>query len=237
MLRIERNKNDVRKIKIYAFTIVFVATASLGWCQQDKRIALTFDDGPRPAVLQNLLPLLSRFHVPATFFVIGSIAQSNEKWLLEEHRLGHEIENHSFGHENLKKTFLKHGPNAIRLSIEKTARIITEIIGKKPRFFRPPFWEITKDIENFIRSSHTVMKLGRPDVNTKDYEDAANHRTPAVLTARVKWLIAQRERKKIFHHVLVFHELPITIEALKELIPYFKKEGYTFSRLDGLLTR
>lgn len=224
----------MRKIYICAFTITLLITASLGWCQQDKRIALTFDDGPRPAVLQSILPLLSRLHAPATFFVIGSVAQSNKEWVLKEYELGHEIENHSFGHENLKKTFLKYGPNAVRLSIEKTARIIMEITGAQPRFFRPPFWEITKDIENLIRPSYTIMKLGHPDINTEDYEDAVKHRTPVILVARVKRLIAQRERQGFFHHVLVCHELSITVEALRELIPYFTKEGYAFSRLDEM---
>lgn len=224
----------MKNMRAYVLASIIIAYASFGWCQQKKHIALTFDDGPRPIVLQNLLPLLSRFRVPATFFIIGSVAQSNKGWLLKEHQLGHEIENHSFGHENFKKTFLTHGAYAIQQSVEKTALIIAEITGKTPRFFRPPFWEITKDIEDLIRPSYTVMKLGHPDVNTEDYEDAAKHRTSAVLVARVKRLIAQRERQGFFHHVLVCHEIPITVEALKELIPYFKKEGYTFSRLDEI---
>ncbi len=85
------------------------------------------------------------------------------------------------------------------------------------------------------QAGYRVVKLERPDVNSMDYEDFAKHRTAEVLIARVKKLIELRERNKNYQHVLVFHELPLTAEALKTLIPYFREHGYRFVRLDELL--
>ncbi|MDP1629263.1 MAG: hypothetical protein Q8L57_01440, partial [bacterium] len=85
-----------------------------------------------------------------------------------------------------------------------------------------------------IAEGYAVMKLGNPDINTLDYEDAAKNRPPEILTERVKNLIADREREGKFQHILVFHELPLTVKSLTNLIPYFKTLGYEFVRLDEI---
>ncbi len=201
----------------------------------EKIIVLTFDDGPRPKVLKNLLPLLKKHDVTATFFVIGANASDNAELLWYMSRAGHEIENHSWGHENLKKLYKQKGAQAIISNIAKTDQIIHEITTIKPCFFRPPFWEITDEIEkNIIPLGYIVMKLNDPDINTMDYSDFSNNRPPDVLVERVKKLVLSREKLGKSIHILVFHELPITVKALETLVPYFKKNGYKFARLDDL---
>jgi len=76
------------------------------------------------------------------------------------------------------------------------------------------------------------MKLADPDINTMDYSDYSKKYPPEALVKRVKSQIASREKQGLYNHVLVFHELPITVEALKALIPYFQNQGYKFVRLD-----
>lgn len=200
-----------------------------------KQIALTFDDGPNPKVLPELLALLEQHDTPATFFVIGSVAKDNSAWLKREASAGHEIESHSYGHDNFKKIFPKRGETWVIQNLAKTAAVIEEATGKKPRFFRPPFWEITDEITKIIEDEgYTTMRLAKPDVNTLDYEDVDKNRSSAALVARVKKLIENREKKGLITHVLVFHELSLTAKALKDLIPYFKIQGYEFVRLDKL---
>lgn len=202
-----------------------------------KQIALTFDDGPNPKVLADLLPLLKTHAVHATFFVIGSVAEdkNNSEWLKKETAAGHEIENHSYGHDNFKKKFPEKGAAWIAQNLEKAARAITETTGRAPRFFRPPYWEITDEIARIAEShGYTVMRIAKPDINSLDYDDVDKHRSADTLTERVKKLIAGREAKGLAKHVLVFHELSLTVEALKTLIPHFKSRGYAFVRLDTL---
>jgi peptidoglycan/xylan/chitin deacetylase (PgdA/CDA1 family) len=205
---------------------------------EEKIIALTFDDGPNPKVLTVLLPLLSKEKVPGTFFVVGGNARNHPEYLREEAALGHEIENHSFGHENLKKNFRNRADwrKALLQSLKKTSDSIENAVGIRPKFFRPPFWEINPDIQKAIeQAGYRVVKLEHPDVNSMDYEDFAKHRGPDILIARVKKLIELREQNKSSWHVLVFHELPLTVEALKTIIPYFREHGYRFVRLDQIL--
>lgn len=204
--------------------------------ENSKTIALCFDDGPNPRILKDLLPLLQKHSAAATFFVIGSVAIANKELIKEMHDFGHEIENHSWGHENFKNLLAAKGPEAVKSSLIKTSDIIFQITGRKPVFFRPPFWVITSEIEQLaIPLGFKIMKLENPDINTLDYDDAAKHHSCEVLIERVKRIIAARERQGKFNHVLVFHELTISVEALQTLISYFQNQDYQFIRLDETL--
>lgn len=177
--------------------------------------------------------MLKKYDAPATFFVEGAIASANEKLIKKIYDAGHEIENHSWGHEHFKALFEKKGATGIKSSVSKTDNAIFKATGRHSRFFRPPYWQITDKIEEIIAPlGYKIMKLDNPDINTEDYADAEKHRLPEVLAKRVKKIIAGRERQKIFDHVLVFHELSVTTEAMETLIPYFQSQGYKFIRLD-----
>ena len=212
--------------------------------QTPKTIALCFDDGPRPWVLKELLPVLEKYKTPGNFFVIGCFVPQNKELVRKMHEAGYEIENHSWGHENFKKLYKEKGASAIKSNLNRTYKVICDatgtckIPGKTPLFFRPPFWQITNEIEKIIADEgYIVMKIGKPDINTMDYANFEGKRLPEVLIERVKSIIAKRERQKIFTHVLVFHELPISTKALKTLIPYFQNQGYKLIRLDKMFPK
>lgn len=201
--------------------------------KHQKIIVLCFDDGPRPWILKKLLPVLEEYNVPATFFVMGWAVAENKKIIKKMHDAGHEVENHSFGHEDLKILYKEKGAEAVKKTIKRAGDVIFETTGRHPRFFRPRSWDITEEIEKIIiAEGYTVMKLDKPDINTEDYLDFEKRHPPEILIKRVKYFVADREKHKNFNHVLVFHELPITAEALKTLIPYFQTQGYKFIRLD-----
>jgi peptidoglycan-N-acetylglucosamine deacetylase len=201
------------------------------------QIALTFDDGPNSKILKELLPLLQKYNAKVTFFVIGGVAIGKKEWLKREIAEGHEIENHSWGHDNFKKMFKTGGSERIKIDILKTEKIILEITGRKSRFFRPPFWEVNKEIQKIVEGlGYKVMKLEKPDINTMDYDDASKYKSSDILTERVKRIIAKRESRGVLNHILVFHELPITVKSLKTLMPYFQKQGYQFVRLDKIFS-
>lgn len=226
-------------IAFVSLTFLFSFPSISRAADEEKVIALTFDDGPNPKVLNALLELLSQKNVPGTFFVVGGNAKNHPEYLRKETALGHEIENHSFGHENLKKNYRTRTDwrSALLESLEKTSHIIVKETRIRPKFFRPPFWEINLEIQKAVeQAGYRVVKLEHPDVNSMDYEDFAKHRGADSLIARVKKLILLREQNNTYRHVLVFHELPLTVEALKTIIPYFHEHGYRFVRLDTLLS-
>ena len=106
---------------------------------------------------------------------------------------------------------------------------------------RPPDWEIWPELAQRIEArgyhimnkSTTLAPILR-DVDSEDYfcagKDLSKCPQPS-LHDYVLRSIGQRERKGLFDHVLVFHELPNSVEVLSHLIPELKKRGYTFVTL------
>ena len=78
-----------------------------------KKIALTFDDGPNPAVTPQLLDLLDRYSVPATFFLIGKFVSECPGLVQEMSVRGHLLGNHTDTHANL--IFQSRGGNSRRV--------------------------------------------------------------------------------------------------------------------------
>ena len=97
-----------------------------------KKIALTFDDGPDPRWTPQILDILEREHVPATFFVVGANAEAHPGLLAREWNDGMEIGNHSFTHPE------QMGPLRTRLELDATQRVIEAVTGHMTTLFRAP---------------------------------------------------------------------------------------------------
>jgi cellulose synthase/poly-beta-1,6-N-acetylglucosamine synthase-like glycosyltransferase/peptidoglycan/xylan/chitin deacetylase (PgdA/CDA1 family) len=100
-----------------------------------KRIALTFDDGPSSQWTPQILRVLQRYQVPATFFLVGTQAAQHPDLVREEHRLGYEIGNHTYTHVD---------PSTVpgweaASQVDLTQSVITGLTGVRPRLFRPPY--------------------------------------------------------------------------------------------------
>jgi peptidoglycan/xylan/chitin deacetylase (PgdA/CDA1 family) len=98
-------------------------------------VALTFDDGPDPAVTPEVLELLSARSARATFFCIGRRAEVFPDIAAEAVRRGHTLENHTWSHPN---AFACYPPAAMRRQIRQTQEALEKISGRTPRFFRAP---------------------------------------------------------------------------------------------------
>jgi len=98
-------------------------------------LALTFDDGPNPAFTPQLLDILASHDVRATFFMLGSRAQTQPALVRQIAAAGHLIGNHSWSHPNLALS----SSSRIEDELSRTSEAIEEITGAPVRFFRPPF--------------------------------------------------------------------------------------------------
>jgi len=98
-------------------------------------IALTFDDGPDERVTVQVLDILDRYRVKASFFCIGEKATAQHSLVTEIIRRGHSVENHSFHHRYL---FAFSSPSALKREIVSTQKALSSH-GISPRFFRAPF--------------------------------------------------------------------------------------------------
>ena len=98
-------------------------------------IALTIDDGPDPVVTPQVLEVLERYGVRATFFVIGARAERYPELCREIVRRGHAIEDHSQRHRH---NFALLGLKGITQELQAAQVTLTGLTGKRPRFFRAP---------------------------------------------------------------------------------------------------
>ena len=99
------------------------------------QVALTFDDGPDPRVTPQVLDLLDRHQVKASFFCIGEKAAAHPDLVRDIVRRGHSVENHSHRHS---RAFALYGFSRLCREVEAAQSIIARITGRAPEFFRAP---------------------------------------------------------------------------------------------------
>ncbi|HTX40914.1 MAG TPA: polysaccharide deacetylase family protein [Acidobacteriaceae bacterium] len=96
--------------------------------------ALTYDDGPNRAWTPQLLDLLARHHIRATFFLIGRFVREQPELARAIHTAGHRIGNHTVSHPWLTLE----SPHRVREELAGCNAAIEDAIGERVRFFRPP---------------------------------------------------------------------------------------------------
>jgi len=100
-----------------------------------RKLAITFDDGPNPAITPKLLDLLDRYNARATFFVIGRFVRECPALVKETVARGHEVGNHTELHPNLFWL----NPTKVQVELRLCHDAIRGAIGRPPKWFRPPF--------------------------------------------------------------------------------------------------
>ena len=101
---------------------------------RERRLALTFDDGPSNET-PRFLELLDRLDVPATFFVCGKNVDRRPRIARSIVSAGHRIANHSYSHPKL----ITCGPRRVREELSRTQLAIEDATGAQPTLFRPPY--------------------------------------------------------------------------------------------------
>ncbi len=107
-------------------------------CKTDQKVvALTFDDGPDPVYTPQVLNVLSRYSVPATFFLLGRNIVEHPHVAREVYRRGHAVGNHTFTHPLLPRCGVL---DAMR-ELTSCHRALRDVVGVKSRLMRPPYGE------------------------------------------------------------------------------------------------
>jgi peptidoglycan/xylan/chitin deacetylase (PgdA/CDA1 family)/sulfur carrier protein ThiS len=153
----------------------FRATGSY---QQPKAVALTFDDGPSYLFTRRFLAVLKRFHVTATFFVIGKFVQQYPDIVKSEAEAGMVVANHSWSHPNYPP-FRKLPAARIRQEVADTEHLLLGM-GISSAFFRPPGGSYSPTVIEAARTFDNRVVLW--SVDPKDWERG---RSAASITAAV----------------------------------------------------
>ena len=187
-----------------------------------KKIALTFDDGPHPAQTDEILRLLSKHGIKATFFVVGQNVKNNPEVTARVISEGHEIGNHTYSHPNLKTLSEKD----LRGEIKKTEQILFEICEYRPKLFRPPCGFCDENTVKAVSQMDYYIILWT--VDTLDWNHTKAQDIVDGVTKNVK------DGSIILCHDYIGRN-GHTAEALDILIPKLKNEGYQFVTVSELL--
>jgi len=185
-----------------------------------KKIALTFDDGPNERSGE-LLDMLTRLNVPATFFVVGFRAEEQPELMRALHLGGHQIENHTYSHPRLTTLTA----DQVESELSKAAAVIRAITGQPARYFRPPGGhtdEATKEgaaRQGFIGVYWTV--------SCSPYEGA-----------EARGLAEHVIKNASDGGIIQMHNgEPAATSALPKIVEELRSQGYTFVTLSALLSK
>lgn len=122
--------------------------------ETEKKIAITFDDGPSVYTLE-VLELLKKYNAKATFFCIGKNIETHPEILQKVIAEGHLVGNHSSSHS---KFFDFYNEDKITEELQKTDQLLEKFTSKKINFFRPPYGVTTPSIGRALkRTGHKVI--------------------------------------------------------------------------------
>lgn len=126
----------------------YKSTFLLQGSSKEKRVALTFDDGPDETFTPLVLDELNKAGVKATFFVVGNRIEANPDIIQRIVNEGHAVGNHSYSHPN----YLKLSDEEFRKEIDTTDKLIQTYIGHRPSLVRPPYGGVTENQINWLAS-------------------------------------------------------------------------------------
>lgn len=187
-----------------------------------KQIVLTFDDGPHPCQTRQILDVLDKYGIKATFFVIGINAKNYPGIVREVLERGHEIGNHTNTHSHADRLDGKAFEQQV-LVCEKEIFIQT---GSQVRLFRPPEGAMSSQMRKIVR------ELGYTSVFwTLDTRDWA-HTPPEDISEYI--LNNAKNGDIILMHDYIGANSP-TVQALELFIPKLLERGFVFVTAGELL--
>jgi peptidoglycan/xylan/chitin deacetylase (PgdA/CDA1 family) len=194
---------------------------------QQPTVYLTFDDGPS-AQTSKVLDILHNEGITASFFVLGEMAEQHPDLIKRIDKEGHTIGNHSYNHvyEQLYSDI-----GEFWRQIQKTEKIVYDICGLKPELVRAP-GGTSRHFNAFY-----YYDMDEAGYTTIDWNMDSADSTRADITAQE---IVERVKQSGLRHevILLMHDGAghgQTVQALPEIIDYFKKKGYAFAPLTTLV--
>ena len=201
----------------------------------EKRVFLTFDDGPTKAVTPFVLDTLKKEDLKATFFLLGVNAQYNAELIKREFDEGHYIANHGYSHK-YKEVYSS--PEATFDEYNKTEQIIRDALGNqnyRSNLFRFPggsnggyYNEIKQTAKAYLREQGIVHL----DWNALSQDSAGTYTKEQLLQNAIDTI---GDKQSV---IILMHDSSdkiLTSEMLPDLIHYLKEKGYSFKNIYDII--
>lgn len=189
--------------------------------REEALVALTFNCAWEENGIPQLLDLLERENIKATFFLVGQWIERYPDSVRQIVDAGHEIGNHSYSHVD----FVGAGEEVIRQQMEKTDALIREVTGSDPVLARVPSGSYDSRVIRLLRQEgYEVIQW---DVDSIDWKKPpAKEITERILT------------KVQNGSIVLFHSgAATTLEALPDVIAGLREKGYCFTTVGDLLLK
>lgn len=200
----------------------------------DRKVVLTFDDGPNPLYTTAILDILKKEAIPATFFLVGDNIAKHPEVARRVVNEGMEVGNHTFTHQDRDYAdYGRHtGESGMNFEINFTQNLIQAVSGQKTRLFRAPFWGSENDIDlNTLGLTTFALDKGYMiSAPTKDSNDWQGLSPEKITTNST--LFADGTVVLLLHDGGGYRQN--TVLALPAIIKYYREHGYTFTTMAGL---
>jgi peptidoglycan/xylan/chitin deacetylase (PgdA/CDA1 family) len=192
-----------------------------------KRIALTFDDGPsQSGSSDEILALLDKYGVKATFFVVGSMIEANPDQVQREHDAGHLIENHSVTHPE----FSGLSEDQMIEEIDQVSQQIEDLGIPRPDYFRPPYGDQDGDTLSTILEERGLIAV-LWTIDSRDWEIS----DPDVVHDNVMSDLRDAWDRDELTNIILFHDIQAhTPAVIDRLIPDLLAEDCEFVQIDAI---
>ena len=202
----------------YFIQLQFFTTSYCNGSSDKKQIAITFDDGPNPRTT-DVLNILKTEKAQATFFCIGKNIPAHNEVFKRIDSEGHLIGTHSFNHH---WSFPLRGKSKIIDEITQSQKLVSDILGKKPLLFRPPFGVTDPPLAAAI----TLTGVNSIGWSVRSYD--------TVISSAEQLL--KRVSKIKNGDIVLFHDTGLqTNVILPVFIEYVRSQGFEIVPLDQLL--
>ena len=188
-----------------------------------KQIAITFDDGPHPYQTKEILQILDRYGVKATFFMVGVNVRNYPDVAKEVIKRGHEVGNHTFTHSHLDLL----DQSSVFDELARCEGTLEELCEYRPHLFRPPEGAITDHVLQCAHDGDYEIVLW--SIDTRDWEIKNAERIVECVLSQIK-----------SGDIILMHDYigrgTQTPQALERLLPELIAKGFepvTVSQLIG----
>lgn len=178
----------------------------------EKKLFITFDDGPIPGVTPKAVEILNDYNAKATFFCVGENVEKHRDEYSLLHRNNHAVGNHTYHHLNGFKT----SSGSYIKDVERASRCISS------KLFRPPYGRLTPSQYSILNTHYSIIMW---DVLSYDFD---------------KEITNEQCLKNVLHFsrngsIIVFHDSVKASDKMLHVLPqvlkHFSEEGYKFETL------